>query len=623
MLKNSILKIRTRILEGCRHFWPFHVCLLATAALFVCGIHDVLGRDTVSKLAAGISWGALAGLALRLWRDAKNRPGGDLAVAATTALVAALGCWAWFKIPEIPRCSIAWSLFYGGSLVALESFSVLALYRRANERTLISRLVLNYLVVCAAALVFVSSEGVCWFAFRSLVCKIDEKWLVDIMCVSWTLLVPGGFVALLPDNDSDDRDAERATSFLFWLLLPASLVLLAILYLYLGKILVRGTMPSGTLNWFGSVALAVYTFFWLALRDSTNAFFRRFVRFGWALLIPVLAMQVVGIVIRYNAYGLTSLRLAGMAVLLVGVAALALAALNRPPRHLFYVVAVVGIAFTMTPFNVIDLPLRNQERRLRAAMERNGLVKDGKISFDAATGVPKEDSEIIVSAWNYLTQGWKQDMIKESAWSGLTFTQRLLEALKASSQEGRDLSQVLSEKLGEIRAEARNDERESRQRSFVVSYCVDRSSYVPLVGYTCICIVDRWPNPDVLRRDDGRWIVRIADDVDKKAKPAEYDVTDVLVRFAQKSKQFEQTLSPMDAVWPLSDDLALVVSRFTVCYSTENEDAVMASVIINDCRFARRNLPSSSNEQGESTGREPSEKGEKTLPSHKESPPDP
>ena len=589
MLKNSILKIRTRILAGCRHFWPFHVCLLATAALFVCGIHDVLGRDTVSKLAAGISWGALAGLALRLWRDAKNRPGGDLAVAATTALVAALGCWAWFKIPAIPRCSIAWSLFYGGSLVALESFSVLALYRRANERTLISRLVLNYLVVCAAALVFVSSEGVCWFAFRSLVCKIDEKGLVDIMCVSWTLLVPGGFVALLPDNDSDDRDAERATSFLFWLLLPASLVLLAILYLYLGKILVRGTMPSGTLNWFGSVALAVYAFFWLALRDSTNAFFRRFVRFGWALLIPVLAMQVVGIVIRYNAYGLTSLRLAGMAVLLVGVAALALAALNRPPRHLFHVVAVVGIAFTMTPFNVIDLPLRDQERRLRTAMERNGLVKDGEISFAAAAGVPKEDVKAIVSAWRYLTQRYEHDKLKESAWFGLKFAPRLLEALKASDPETKDSLLTLTGKFGEAGTTALKGE-QAPDEALWTAYKVDPSAYVPLGAYANIRLATRSNRPDVFQQQDGRWIVRIDDGADKKALPAEYDVTDILTRLAQKPGPTRRTLAPADAVWRLSDDLAIVVSEFTAYYVEKEKEKglVLSSVIINDYALARR-----------------------------------
>ena len=93
-----------------------------------------------------------------------------------------------------------------------------------------------------------------------------------------------------------DGSSDRATAFLFWLLLPAALLLLAILYVYLGKIVVTGSMPSGKLNWFGSVALASYVFFWLSLRGSSNRFFRLFARWGWTLRYAGMAALTVGIV---------------------------------------------------------------------------------------------------------------------------------------------------------------------------------------------------------------------------------------------------------------------------------------------------------------------------------------
>ena len=139
-------------------------------------------------------------------------------------------------------------------------------------------------------------------------------------------------------------------------------------------------MPSGKMNWFASWAIAGYLFFWLSLRASRVRFFAFVARWGWAALIPVVVTQIVGIVIRYQAHGLTTPRMAGMVTLAIGIYALVLAALDRDAKSIFTVTAVAGIVFTVTPLNIVDIPMREQTARLRRMLARNGcLGSDGKL----------------------------------------------------------------------------------------------------------------------------------------------------------------------------------------------------------------------------------------------------
>ena len=48
--------------------------------------------------------------------------------------------------------------------------------------------------------------------------------------------------------------------------------------------------------------------------------------------------------------------------------AIVLAALDRRPHGLFVFIALAGLVFTVTPLNIVDVPVYNQERRLEAGM---------------------------------------------------------------------------------------------------------------------------------------------------------------------------------------------------------------------------------------------------------------
>ena len=561
IVRESFAKVWDRIREGFFRFGVFHFCVAAVAVLLVLSNHSVIRDSAALNASRGICWGALAGVFAQLVGEWRNRPLKKHWVVALTAAVGALGCWFWFSIGEKSPRYWLWLLLYGGSSFSLVAASLAVLSSYAEERTLVPRLVLNALGASGSAAIFIAGQMICLAAFYSLVMSFDSMIYADVFGVSWIVIVSIGFISFLPGRDCDDGSSDRATAFLFWLLLPAALLLLAILYVYLGKIVVTGSMPSGKLNWFGSVALASYVFFWLSLRGSSNRFFRLFARWGWALLLPVLAAQVVGIVIRYNAYGLSALRYAGMAALSVGIVALILAALDRRPRGLFVYMAVAGLVFTVSPLNIVDVSVRNQEGRLRAALARNGLLNEDGLRLKTDVRIPDRDAEIIVSAWKYLVSDgtyrgcWWSDSsssgdVTPTGWHRPAFGMRFGDIPRLLGLDG-----------------ARSVDRTSSGDVAAMNFPLAGDGFLPTGGHSHFRVID---NESLVScyRDRGKWTLKYAFPGDNKGWQ-QYDVTEWVERIFAASgckgvitRDVKFELTESEALWRLRPDLTLAIGGF-------------------------------------------------------------
>lgn len=574
MFKQTLAKALDKFRCGFRRFAIFDLCAVAVAVLFVLGNHHVIRETTQAKMSLGIFWGALAGVFVQLLCEWRAWPHRRLLVGLATAAGGSLGCWFWLALVEgTPGCRL-WGLLYFGTSFSLVASSVAVLYRVADERTLVSRLTLNALGVNAVTVVFVLSQMLCILAFDKLVAPVPPRLYGDVAGVSGMLILSVGFISFLPGRARDDGASDRAAAFLFWLLLPAALVLLGILYLYLGKIAWTRTMPSGELNWFGSVALAVYVFFWLALRDSSRPFFRLFVRWGWALLLPVLAAQVMGVVIRHRAYGLSTPRLAGMVTLSFGVVALVLAALNRRPRALFVFIAIAGIVFTVTPLNVVDVPIRNQEARLKAALARCGLLQGDALSLQPDAQIPADDAKVIVGSWRYLTDADSSRCggsllrlggpgLRPTVWHRPTFAVGLHKTV-SSLCRARNVGSVSLPLLLGLDESKLVGKRERADFGSML-FRLPCEATVPIAEYARLRPMDSWRVRCEPRRD--RWVAVLAER-GARAKREEFDVTDFVTRILDSGKCNGRVLGDRtfvlraeDAVWPLRTGMALVVNE--------------------------------------------------------------
>ena len=227
-MKKAVAKVLGKVLVGGRRFWAIHLCAVALAVLLVLANHDAASDEFAVKVSQGIFWGALAGLFVQFLYEWRGWPWRDLGVGVTTLVIGSLGCWFWFTLVEgTPRFRF-WGMFYYGTCFSLVAASVAVLYRIADVRSLVSRLTLNALGASGSAMVVTSSLMLCLLAFDKLVVPVDGRLYGDVAGVSWIILLSVGFFSFLPDSNPDDGSSDRATAFLFWLLLPAALLLLGI-----------------------------------------------------------------------------------------------------------------------------------------------------------------------------------------------------------------------------------------------------------------------------------------------------------------------------------------------------------------------------------------------------------
>ena len=574
MSKSYFANVIDRIRDGMARFWIFHCCAVFFALHYVQINHCIVDVSTSWQLAFCICWGALAGLFVQLageWRRWHLRKTYAFIV---TLIAGAAGCWFCHVVGKDSPCNeVPWSMLYWGGAVSLVAASIAVLYRYADGRTLVSRLALNAFCAASCATVLVTGLLICVAAFSVLIAPLSSLISFDLVYVTYIMTMSVVFLSFLPGGERhDDNGASgKAIAFLYCLLLPTFLLLLWILYMYLGKIAITCSMPSGKLNWFGSVAIAAYVFFWLSLRDSQRRFFALFVRWGWLLLLPVLAAQVTGIVIRYQAYGLTAPRFAGMVTLMFGVVALAMAATKRNPQWLFVSIAASGLLFTMTPLNIIDVPVWNQEMRLKAALERNGLLQDGSLNLRPGVNLSDTDAKTILGAWQYLVCGknwnkWNRGLehgdIKPTVWYRPEFTEKLCKKTAGIRRERKMWDKSLPEFLGIDERKFASGESVSKYAS--ITFSLDKDVFLPVIGCENIKLFEECDLR--CRLDNGKWKLNVP------SCNGEFDVTEYVERIFKaakcdyvipdKDKTF--VLDSANAVWRLRPGMYLLAGKMRI-----------------------------------------------------------
>lgn len=556
---NVVSKTWANVREGFRHFLPFHVGAVALAVCDILNIHDSMPDKMFTHVLRGIFWGMLAGVVTRLAADRGRLRFGAAASWVATLLVAALGTWFWFDISDSSRYYWVWSMLYWGTTFALAASCMTMLYERENECTLFAQLLFQFHVVAVSAVIVVLGLVGCISAFDKLIAPIPREIYGDASAIVFIAAAPIAFMSLLPRRDSVDEDSQRAGTFLFKLILPTSLVLLGILYLYLIRIVATWSMPSGQLNWFGSTALALYVFFWLVLAKSERKFTQFVIRRGWMLLVPVVAAQVVAVWIRYRAYGLTAERMAGMITLALGIYALVLAAFNGRRVWFFRVMAVAGLVFTITPLNFMDVPVWNQERRLHDALERIGCFDGGEFSVPDAIQMADADAKIIVGAWDYLQKA-------HTVWHAAEFKRKIFDA---TNGELFDKLSLDPSKIPGLR------QRHSAGRW---TRCISEGTF-KIDGYSSLYVFEGYNAFDSrfqIINGDEHWILSFSTNANY-AVEGDFDVTDkirAIVDSIPMEKRYDNTCQ-IDAslcLWELKPGVVLGFKGATLYWSNDNDN---------------------------------------------------
>lgn len=291
-----------------------------------------------------------------------------------------------------------------GFALACVCAAVWLLYDGENADTLFAHLVKSAVFTAAVALVFMLGLFLCLWAFGALIYEPQNyyKAYVIVAALVWEVGAVNLFLAYVPRRGEALSIPKVYHTLVGWAALPVYLLLLVILYGYCLKIFVTHTLPQGQMNWFASFALAGWVFFYLGLRTHASRLSRFVVRWGGAVLVPVVAVQCLCIGIRLAAYGLTPARWASLACLAVGIFAVVWGTLGKKPGLLFLVMAAMALTVTCTPLNVLDVPQWNQSARLQSVLKADGMLENGVITPKSADEVPEDDRVRISSCYDYL-----------------------------------------------------------------------------------------------------------------------------------------------------------------------------------------------------------------------------
>jgi len=212
--------------------------------------------------------------------------------------------------------------------------------------------------------------------------------------------------------------------FTQYVLIPLVTLYLAILFLYMGKIIALRNWPKGTIGYLictvsivGMLALLLVH----PLREQPgNTWIKIYSRIFHASLFPLCVMLGMALWRRVGQYGLTEERVF-LAALTLWIAGIGLYfSIAKPPsiKAIPVSLAFVTLLFAGGPLSAYRLSRLNQLHRLQGRLERLGILKNGRIEKTSET-VPIQEEKEISSAVDYLVnmhgtkslQGWfKEDL---------------------------------------------------------------------------------------------------------------------------------------------------------------------------------------------------------------------
>lgn len=292
---------------------------------------------------------------------------------------------------------------YSGIIIALICFIFFILMRGENRDLVFPRLVSSAIFTAAVCGVLSGGLSTCIAAFQSLIFywRDSYKLYLIVNLFVWVIGYPNIFLSFIPKKEVPTPQSKIFRIFVLFAGLPLYILLIAILLIYLAKIVITLNMPVGEINWFASFASLFFIFFVMSVMQYSAKLAKLFIKYGGYCLIPVLMMQALAVFERINAYGLTTPRTVSLVLILISI--LFIGGVIIAPKHLNKIAFASGIIVllvTVTPFNVIDMPVASQTAILENVLSKNNMIKDGAVIPNQ--NISTEDAQRIVSSYNYL-----------------------------------------------------------------------------------------------------------------------------------------------------------------------------------------------------------------------------
>ena len=263
--------------------------------------------------------------------------------------------------------------------------------------------VLFYFFSC---LIVFGGVAICILAFTNLIYDFKDSYKAYAVLGEFVGAVLFGtmLLSVIPKTGQELTIPKAYKIIVSKVMLPIYVLLLSILYIYLGKILITLTFPSGQVNWFVSFSSLLFIFFAFSLshfKEESKAI-KLFLRFSGFFIIPTIIMQFSAIYIRISNYGLTTLRYASIVLNVFALVFAVMFLLKRDKCLKHSLVVLVGfvLLITATPFNIIDVPMWEQSNRLKTLLVENDMLIDNQIIPNDKINTDQQNK--IIGSFNYI-----------------------------------------------------------------------------------------------------------------------------------------------------------------------------------------------------------------------------
>ncbi len=326
-----------------------------------------------------------------------------------------------FILLKANYASLYMIMSYTGIIIAMICFIFFILMRGENSSLAFPKLVTSLIFTGAICGVLSAGLSTCIAAVQFLFLDLDNFWdnfykvYLIVNLFVWVICFVNIFLSAIPKKDVAIPQSKIFRAFVLFAGLPLYMLLIVILLAYLAKIVITWNMPVGEINWFASFASLFFIFFLLSVMQYTEKIAKLFVKFGGYFLVPVLIMQAIAVFERINAYGLTTPRTVSLVLIIISI--LFIIGSIIIPKHSNKVALLSGIIVlivTITPFNIIDMPVKSQTNILKTTLESNGMIENDVVIPNE--NVSEEDKEKILSSYEYLKYDAKKvpDFIPDS-----------------------------------------------------------------------------------------------------------------------------------------------------------------------------------------------------------------
>lgn len=214
--------------------------------------------------------------------------------------------------------------------------------------------------------------------------KLYAYWFV----VMASIFHPIYFLSHFPSKVVTLKIEELPRAFIIlvvYILIPISLLYLAILYAYAGKIVVSATLPEGLVSnlvlCFSVVGILTYLLNYMIPSQRNLRLSSIYKSYFFYLMIVPIALLLFAIYVRLDAYGFTEPRyiVAILSLWLLIVSIYMMLSKVDNIKVIPISLAVIVVIALFGPLNMFSVSLNSQLNRLKTALAEGNMLVDGKL----------------------------------------------------------------------------------------------------------------------------------------------------------------------------------------------------------------------------------------------------